>query len=55
MEVARRRARSGQRSEDALDAYRHGIDVAERRGDKQAAKEMSVFARRLQKLIDGAG
>src|SRR4026208_2412077 len=33
---------------DALDAYRRGIEVAERRGDKQAAKEMSVFAQRLE-------
>ncbi len=29
----------------ALDAYRSGILVAEKKGDKQAAKEMSVFAR----------
>src|SRR5258708_26228975 len=34
---------------DALHAYRRGIEVAERRGDKQAAKEMTVFAPRLQK------
>ena len=33
----------------ALDAYRSGIEVAERKGDKQAAKEMTVFARRLQR------
>ena len=36
---------------DALDAYRRGIEVAERRGDKQAAKEMSVFAQRLEKQL----
>ncbi|NJN40125.1 MAG: tetratricopeptide repeat protein [Gammaproteobacteria bacterium] len=36
---------------EALEAYRAGIPVAERRGDKQAAKEMSVFARRLEKTI----
>jgi predicted Zn-dependent protease len=36
----------------ALAAYREGIAVAEARGDKQAAKEMSVFARRLQKQLD---
>ena len=30
-------------------AYRSGIDTAERRGDKQAAKEMSVFLRRIEK------
>lgn len=35
----------------ALDAYRQGIVVAEQRGDKQAAKEMGVFARRLEKQL----
>jgi predicted Zn-dependent protease len=34
---------------DALAAYRDGIAAAERRGDKQALKEMQVFARRLEK------
>jgi Tfp pilus assembly protein PilF len=33
----------------AMDAYRQGIAVAERRGDKQAAKEMAVFVQRLEK------
>lgn len=33
----------------ALAAYREGIAVAERRGDVQAAKEMAVFARRIEK------
>ena len=33
----------------AMEAYASGIAVAERRGDKQAAKEMTVFLRRLQK------
>lgn len=37
------------RAGEALDAYRRGIAVAERKGDKQAAKEMAVFARRLEK------
>lgn len=41
---------SGQR-EEALAAYREGIRTAEARGDKQAAKEMSVFARRLEREI----
>jgi Tfp pilus assembly protein PilF len=36
-------------TEDALAAYREGIRVAEARGDKQAAKEMTVFARRLER------
>ena len=35
----------------ALDAYRQGIGVAEKKGDKQAAKEMTVFARRIEKRI----
>ena len=43
-------ADDGQR-EAALDAYRQGIAVAERKGDKQAAKEMKVFARRIEKQI----
>jgi predicted Zn-dependent protease len=33
----------------ALAAYRDGIAVAERKGDKQAGKEMTVFARRIEK------
>lgn len=33
----------------ALDAYQQGIAAARQRGDKQAEKEMSVFARRLKK------
>jgi Tfp pilus assembly protein PilF len=32
----------------AMAAYRSGIDAATRRGDKQAAKEMTVFLRRLE-------
>jgi len=37
------------RDGDALAAYRTGIEVATKRGDKQAEKEMRVFARRLEK------
>ncbi len=33
----------------AAEAWRAGIDAATRRGDKQAAKEMQVFVRRLEK------
>jgi len=33
----------------AIDAYRSGISAAESRGDKQAAREMAVFLRRLEK------
>ncbi|MFP5418403.1 MAG: tetratricopeptide repeat protein [Gammaproteobacteria bacterium] len=37
--------------EDALAAYRQGIAVAEARGDKQAAREMEVFAKRIEKQL----
>jgi len=36
------------RADDARAAYARGIEVAEARGDVQAAKEMRVFARRLE-------
>ena len=39
---------------EALSAYREGIAVAERKGDKQAAKEMAVFARRIERKLEGA-
>jgi tetratricopeptide (TPR) repeat protein len=35
------------RREEALAAWQEGIAAAERKGDKQAMKEMEVFARRL--------
>jgi len=41
-------AESG-RVDEALDVYERGIAVAERKGDKQAAKEMTVFAARIRK------
>lgn len=41
------------REEEALAAYREGIAVAERKGDKQAGKEMQVFARRIEKARGG--
>ena len=37
---------------EALAAYREGIAVAERKGDKQAAKEMTVFARRIERRLN---
>jgi tetratricopeptide (TPR) repeat protein len=46
--LGRMRSDSG-RAEEAMDAYRQGILVAERRGDKQAAKEMRVFLKRLER------
>ena len=33
----------------ALAAYRRGIEVAKRKGDRQAEKEMTVFARRIER------
>jgi Tfp pilus assembly protein PilF len=36
------------RPDDALGAYRTGIEVARAKGDRQAEKEMTVFARRLE-------
>ena len=37
------------RAEEAIEAYRRGIEAAESKGDIQAAKEMRVFRRRLEK------
>jgi predicted Zn-dependent protease len=39
------------RSADAVAAYDRGIEVAERRGDQQAAKEMRVFSARLKRAV----
>ena len=36
------------RADEALQAYRRGIEAARTRGDKQAEKEMRVFLRRLE-------
>ena len=37
------------RAEDAIEAYRMGIETATRKGDIQAAKEMGVFLKRLER------
>ena len=37
------------RAEEAIDACRLGIEAAESKGDIQAAQEMRVFRRRLEK------
>ena len=37
------------RTEEAADAWRRGIDAADRRGDAQAAKVMRVWLRRLER------
>jgi tetratricopeptide (TPR) repeat protein len=42
------------RPQQALDAYRAGVDVAKRKGDRQAEKEMTVFARRIERALGPA-
>jgi predicted Zn-dependent protease len=49
--LGRALAESGQ-AQDALTAYQQGIAAAQARGDIQAAKEMTVFAKRLRRKID---
>ena len=44
---------SSGRSGEALAAYRDGIAAAQKKGDKQAQKEMAVFARRIEKKLAG--
>ena len=44
--------RDAGRAGEALEAYRSGIEAARAKGDKQAEKEMAVFARRLEKRAD---
>ena len=41
------------RAHEALAAYRDGISAAQKKGDKQAEKEMTVFARRIEKKAAG--
>lgn len=43
------------RDDDALAAYRQGIEVARGKGDRQAEREMDVFARRIEKARGGSG
>ena len=40
---------AGGKAPEAISAFKQGIAVAEARGDIQAAKEMTVFLRRLEK------
>lgn len=49
--LGRALAETGQ-PQAALDAWRQGIAVAEAKGDKQAAREMTVFARRIEKQLE---
>ena len=37
---------------EAIAAWHHGVAVAEGRGDKQAAKEMTVFLNRTRKQLE---
>lgn len=43
------------REAEAVRSYERGIEVAERRGDRQAAKEMRVFGKRLERRSPGEG
>ena len=49
--LGRALAESGQ-EEAALATWRQGIAVAAKKGDRQAAKEMTVFAKRIQKQLE---
>ena len=42
---------AAERNAEAIEIYARGIAVAERRGDQQAAKEMRVFSKRLQRAV----
>jgi Tfp pilus assembly protein PilF len=44
----------GEQRTEALAAYRRGIEAAQGRGDQQAAREMRVFARRLERELGAA-
>ncbi|MBV8030396.1 MAG: tetratricopeptide repeat protein [Betaproteobacteria bacterium] len=50
--LARALESSGEESA-ALEAYERGIAAAHAKGDKQAEKEMTVFARRIAKKLAG--
>jgi Tfp pilus assembly protein PilF len=41
------------REAEALETWRRGIAAAHEKGDRQAEKEMTVFARRLAKRLGG--
>ena len=40
-----------QQTEEALAAFRQGIESAKKKGDRQAEKEMTVFAKRLERQL----
>jgi Flp pilus assembly protein TadD len=41
------------RDDEAIAAYQAGVAVAEKKGDRQAAREMTVFLKRLLKKQGG--
>ena len=43
------------RADEAIDAYRRGIEAARAKGDRQAEREMTVFMKRLEKAGRGPG
>ena len=43
------------RADQAIEAYRRGIEAARAKGDRQAEKEMTVFMKRLEKGGRGPG
>jgi cytochrome c-type biogenesis protein CcmH/NrfG len=52
--LGRALAENGEAAE-ALAAYREGMRIAEAKGDKQAYKEMTVFARRIERTLQKDG
>ena len=47
------RVLTDERPREALEAFRQGIEAARQKGDRQAEKEMTVFARRIEKSSGG--
>jgi len=43
------------RETEALETWRRGIAAAQAKGDRQAEKEMTVFARRIEKKLGAGG
>lgn len=43
----------GGRTAEALEAWSRGVEAARAKGDRQAEKEMTVFARRLARQAEG--
>jgi Tfp pilus assembly protein PilF len=45
---------TGGRTTEAIEVYARGIEVADQRGDRQAANEMRVFRKRLERPVPSA-